>query len=367
MSEKVPTYWQYLKLEQLLDLQGGLENDEAGLMPDELHFIIVHQTLELWFKLMLSQLRLARNHLGAAEVPEQHIPHVVHHLGRVIEILKLSVTHFDVVETLTARDFLAFRDKLFPASGFQSFQLREIEILLGLEESKRAKLGNVSVLKYLKDLAPRSEGGANAWSQVEKTLGEITLRTALHRWLYRTPIYGSSPGDAGDEQVVDQFLHEYLAAWKARAEVQTEAMIQTLVAPAEAVRKRYQETIDHVSGFLMAKNAPPEDRSRVRRVRAAIVFVESYRELPLLAWPRLLLDTTVELEQRLLLFRHRHARMVERVIGRRVGTGGSAGVEYLDKTSEPRIFTDLWTVRTVLLRRDCLPPLRNSEAYEFVR
>ena len=153
-SDKVPTYWHYLDLEQLLSLQGGLEDDEANLMPDELHFIIVHQTLELWFKLTLSELRLARNHLDAAEVPEQHIPHVVHHMGRMIEILKLAVQQFDVVETLTARDFLAFRDKLFPASGFQSFQLREIEISMGLEESKRAKLGKVSALKYLKDLAP---------------------------------------------------------------------------------------------------------------------------------------------------------------------------------------------------------------------
>ncbi len=216
-GDKVPTYWHYLNLEQLLNLQGGLEDDEAGLMSDELHFIVVHQTLELWLKLMLSELRLARDHLAAAEVPEQHIPHVVHHMGRIIEILKLSVQQFDVVETLTARDFLAFRDKLFPASGFQSFQMREIEILLGLEEAKRARLGNVSALKYLKDLAPRSKGGHHAWSRIEQATKEQTLRTALHKWLYRTPIYGSSPNDPGDAEVVDRFLRDYLAAWTSRA------------------------------------------------------------------------------------------------------------------------------------------------------
>ncbi len=365
MSEKVPTYWHYLNLEDLLGLQGGLENDEAGLMPDELHFIVVHQTLELWLKLVLSELRLARDHLAAAEVPEQHIPHVVHHMGRIIEILKLSVQQFDVVETLTARDFLAFRDKLFPASGFQSFQMREMEILLGLEESKRARLGNVSALKYLKDLAPRSKGGTNAWAHIERAKEETTLRAALHRWLYRTPIYGSSPSDPGDEEVVHQFLREYFEAWKSRAQMQMETMVRTGAAPEEAVRKRYEDTITQAHAFLLAEDTPEESRAEVRRIRAAVVFVESYRELPLLAWPRLLLDTAVELEQRLLLFRHRHARMAERIIGRRVGSGGSAGVDYLDKTSEPRIFTDLWAARTVLLCSEALPPLRNAESYEF--
>jgi len=367
MANDVPTYWHYLKLESLLNLQGGLDDDESALMPDELHFILVHQTLELWMKLMLSELRLARDHLAATEVPEQHIPHVVHHMGRIIEILKVSVQHFDVVETLTARDFLAFRDKLFPASGFQSFQMREIEILLGLEDSKRARLGEVSALEYLKELAHRTKGGRHAWDRISTALEETTLRTALHKWLYRTPINGSSPSDPNDQEVVDQFLAEYLEAWTERARDQTEAMIKTKAAPEEAVRKRYKETISQVTAFLMAEDEDEDRRAEVRRVRAAVVFVESYRELPLLAWPRLLLDTAVELEQRLLLFRHRHARMAERIIGRRVGTGGSAGVDYLDKTSNARIFTDLWAVRTVLLSSEALPPLRNPEIYGFVQ
>ncbi|MFN7147142.1 MAG: tryptophan 2,3-dioxygenase family protein, partial [Myxococcota bacterium] len=102
-----------------------------------------------------------------------------------------------------------------------------------------------------------------------------------------------------------------------------------------------------------------------RRARAGLLFIESYRDLPLLAWPRLLLDTVVELEEQLLLWRHRHARMVERTIGRRVGTGGSSGVEYLDKTTGQRIFPELWAVRSALLPRDALPPLEAPEKYGF--
>ncbi len=81
----------------------------------------------------------------------------------------------------------------------------------------------------------------------------------------------------------------------------------------------------------------------------------------------MLLDAIVEVEAALVLFRTRHARMVERVIGRRIGTGGSAGVEYLDRTTRYRIFTELWAVRTVLLPRADAPPLRGAGEYGFAR
>ena len=103
------------------------------------------------------------------------------------------------------------------------------------------------------------------------------------------------------------------------------------------------------------------------RDAVALLFIESYRELPLLAWPRTLVDMVVELEELMVLWRTRHARMVERVIGRRVGTGGSSGVDYLDQTTKIRVFTELWTVRTLLLPKPALPPLRDAGAYGFAR
>ena len=110
---------------------------------------------------------------------------------------------------------------------------------------------------------------------------------------------------------------------------------------------------------------PEPDRARRKRIRAAGLFIESYRELPLLSWPRLLLDAVVEVEEQLVLWRARHARMVERMIGRRVGTGGSGGVDYLDRTADYRIFRDLWAIRTVLLPKDLVPPLQNATLYGF--
>src|SRR5262249_20772053 len=98
---------------------------------------------------------------------------------------------------------------------------------------------------------------------------------------------------------------------------------------------------------------------------AALVFIESYRELPLLAWPRDLCDTLVAVEQAFVVFRQRHARMVEREIGRRTGTGGSVGVDYLDRTAlSYRVFRDFWAVRTILVRGQAAPPLPDAAFYE---
>src|SRR5678815_3756185 len=123
-TPKGPTYWDYLRVPELLSLQGGLEKDESALMPDEPHFIVVHQVYELSLKLCLRELR------------------VVHDLGRVGKVLHLLVEQFTVMETLTPQDFLAFRDKLTPASGFQSHQLRELEVLLGLGDEQRVAYGS---------------------------------------------------------------------------------------------------------------------------------------------------------------------------------------------------------------------------------
>jgi len=348
-----PVYWDYLSLPGLLAQQDGLDGDPS---PDELHFIIVHQAFELWFKLVLSQLRLARNHLAAAHLPEAQVPFVVHHLGRVNVILRHCVEQFAVMETLPPQDFLEFRDKLTPASGFQSFQLREIEILLGLKTEDRVAHGGVKPEAHIQSVG--KDSNFDAFARLQSTLQEVTLRDALHAWLARTPIQGSYVGDPGDEQVVDGFIAEYLG----KVQESGEATLRRLVAALgeterERMAPRIKTSLEEASKFLLV------DDKTVRRARAGLLFIESYRELPLLAWPRLLVDTVVELEEQLLLFRNRHARMVERVIGRRIGTGGSSGVEYLDKTTAYRTFPELWTVRSALLPRNMLPALQRRERY----
>lgn len=356
---KTPVYWDYLKLEQLLSLQGGLD-DGVPVSPDELHFIVVHQCYELWFKLVLSQLRLARDHLAAERVPEETVPFVVHHLHRVNTILELCVDQMKVMETLPPQDFLAFRDRLIPASGFQSFQLREVEILLGLADADRVSYGGVKPLDYIRSRAADSPGSATAAARVAQAESEVTLRAAVLAWLARTPVQGSSPGDPGDEAVVTAFAEDYLARSDAHARSGLERLVAAL---GESQRARLTERVESAQAAVRTFLLP--DDPGVRRARVGLLFIESYREVPLLAWPRLLLDTVVELEEQLLLFRNRHARMVERTIGRRVGSGGSSGVEYLDQTTQYRIFPELWAVRTALLPRELRPPLQGAERYGF--
>ena len=124
------------------------------------------------------------------------------------------------------------------------------------------------------------------------------------------------------------------------------------------VRPRIEASVAQAESFLRPDGV-------INRSRAGLLFIESYRELPLLSWPRILIDSFVELEQSMLLFRNSHARMVERMIGRRMGTGGSSGVDYLDATLKYRIFVDLWAVRTILVKRENLPDLMEPEYYGF--
>jgi tryptophan 2,3-dioxygenase len=362
---EIPTYWDYLKLDQLLDLQNGLESDDGRLESDELHFIIVHQVYELWFKLILRELRLARDHLAAPRVAEETVPQVVHHLRRVNEILRLAVEQFRVVETLTPQDFLGFRDKLVPSSGFQSFQMREIELVLGLTEAQRVRIGGTDPLEHIRSAGAGSAAGGLAWQRIEAARREKTLREALDDWLHRTPVQGSSPADPGDARAVEEFMSSYLGCHERLHTAQTDHLVAAGTGGAAGIRARLGADLTRAREFLFAADFPTPERPRRQRIRAGILFIESYRDLPLLAWPRLLVDTIVELEEQLVLWRTRHARMVERIIGRRVGTGGSPGVEYLDQTVHYRIFIDLWSVRTLLLPRGALPELRNPGFYGF--
>ena len=83
---KTPTYWDYLNLEKLLDSQGGLSNDEASVSEDEMHFIIVHQVFELWFKLAINEITLIRYTMTSTQIEEKQIPFIVQHINRLVEI-----------------------------------------------------------------------------------------------------------------------------------------------------------------------------------------------------------------------------------------------------------------------------------------
>jgi len=360
------TYWDYIKVEELLALQTGA-GDGQPLSDDEVRFIVIHQIDELWFKLVLRELQRARDLFRLDHVPETSLAAAAASLHRVALVFELASSHFKLMETMRTTDYLAFRDKLSPASGFQSAQLREIEMLLGLEASERLAFGHEN--SFLDAL--RGPGGAPspAAERVQRRLADRpTLKEAVYAWLTRTPIDGSSPGDSGDEAVVDAFVARFHDGHARTLERQKQhAADQQALSPAdgERLRARYERELQDARAFLAAEDVgASSERPRVRRLRAAILFIETNRDLPLLSWPGEIIDGLIEAEQAMLIFRHRHARMVERVIGRRVGTGGSAGVEYLDQTALAyRVFKEIWRTRTLLLDPDLAPAVQQRDFY----
>jgi tryptophan 2,3-dioxygenase len=122
------TYGGYLKLPELLSLQHLLSDPPVH---DELLFIVVHQAYELWFKQLLFELESVRDRLFAGDTERAR-----HYLERVHAIERVLIEHIEVLETMSPQDFLAFRDHLAPASGFQSAQFRELEFISGLKDER---------------------------------------------------------------------------------------------------------------------------------------------------------------------------------------------------------------------------------------
>lgn len=358
-------YWEYIHVEELLSLQGGFDADESKVGNDEALFIVVHQVYELWFKLILRELTAARDVLRQNPVPDIQLAAATRSFKRVITIFEQATHHFQVMETLTTRDYLEFRDRLIPASGFQSAQMREIEILLGLDDATRIPLGREG--SYKEALRGVDGKPSSATHRVEARIADgASLKVVVYDWLSRTPIDG-----AATQEAADAFIERIILAHRAEITTRITLAQQQALTPddIERLAARYEREITAAAAFLRGEDegaSTDEERAYRRRVRAAIVFLESYRELPRLTWPREVVDSLVEMEQRMLIWRQRHARMVERVIGRRTGTGGSAGVDYLDQTAlRYRVFGDVWGVRSLLLRKATLPPLEHEEAYGF--
>ena len=346
------TYGNYLQLDELLSLQSGPEGHNPAPSNHEMHFIVVHQAFELWFKQINRELEDALNLMNVPEVDEKKIPVIVRHLERCAEIFRLLASQWKVMETLSPQDFLAFRDRLGTSSGFESWQMRTLEILLGLKAEQR--IGGMDPMEHNRKLHSEGKLSDSVMENMTRIDQLPSLNDVLLRWLARTPVNGVS----GDLEVLRTFVDGHLSAMTEHGESVIAHMVKIGHGTEEIIRPRIESGIQGARDFLLPDG-------KVVPARAGLLFIESFRELPLLSWPRRLIDTMVDLEQSMLLFRSHHARMVERMIGRRMGTGGSSGVDYLDMTLKYRVFTDLWAVRTMLVKRDALEDPLNSEFYGF--
>jgi len=247
------TYADYLALDQLLSAQKPLSP-----LHDEMLFIVIHQTKELWLKQMLHELKLAIELLGEDQFAQSY--KAMARVGRIQAVMTLS---WDVLSTLTPVDYSAFRHVLGTSSGFQSAQFREVEYRLGIKDPR-----------FLDHYAT---GGAEH-SRLQAALNEPSLREASHAALERA---GFDLKDHSEEALAAAWLEVY------------------------------------------------RDSER---------WFDLYQ----------LAEKLVDIDDALASWRHKHVLTVERIIGNKPGTGGSAGASYLRSTLDKRAFPELWEMRTSL-------------------
>jgi tryptophan 2,3-dioxygenase len=240
------TYSRYLRVKELIDLQHPLAEPKAH---DEMLFIVIHQVYELWFRQVLHELDAF-----VVKLSEDRILEGTRMMERVSEIFRVLIQQVDVLETMTPVEFNRFRSNLNPASGFQSFQFRELELIAGADPEE-----------YRRFFAMEPEWRA----RLEKRTERPTLRSAFLGLLER------------------------------------KKLVKTTV----------------------------ED---------AILAIYETEQVTLQA----LCESLIRFDEQIALWRYRHVQMVERMIGRKTGTGGSLGVAYLETTLKKRFFPELWAART---------------------
>ncbi|HEY4269180.1 MAG TPA: tryptophan 2,3-dioxygenase family protein [Galbitalea sp.] len=262
MTEQL-TYSDYLALDDLL---GAQHLRSSPPHHDELLFIIQHQTSELWLKLMLHELRSARDALR-----EDDLHTALKRTARVKQIQFSMTEQWSVLATLTPSEYVQFRRFLATSSGFQSYQYRAVEFLLG---NKNPKMLDVF------DAHPEAR------AMLDELLHEPSLYDEFLRLLAR----------AGFDIPTSVMERDVSAAWAFTPEL-VPVLLSIYQAPAEHWR-----------------------------------FYEACEEL-------------VDLEDNFQLWRFRHLRTVQRTIGMKTGTGGTAGVAFLERALSQTFFPELYAVR----------------------
>lgn len=256
------TYGGYLALDELLSAQRPISD-----LHDEMLFVVIHQTKELWLKQIIHELKLARTLVRKDALIQVHKG-----LSRVSRIQAVMTLSWDVLATMTPADYSSFRDVLGSSSGFQSAQFRQMEYMLGIKN------------------------GAHLRYQDEQSQWYVAL----------------------DEALREPSLWDEANSALARAGFQL---------PADVLKRDWSETYSP---------------SEVVEAAWAEVYRDTERWWPLYQ----LAEKLVDIDDALATWRHKHVVTVERIIGMKTGTGGTAGVAYLQSTVGKRAFPELWSLRT---------------------
>ncbi len=343
-------YDKYLQLNKILDAQKLRSEEFEKPAHDEMLFIIVHQVYELWFKEIIHDLNSVMDIFKPEIVEEKKIGIAISRLDRIAKIQKILVDQIDIIETMTPLDFLDFRNYLLPASGFQSFQFRQLEVSLGLKRENRISYTQCAYSGVFsqeeQDILHQIEAGDSMFGLVEK-------------WLERIPFLKFEKFD---------FLTEYRKAVDKMITIEQEAIngADYITAQEKHFRlgmltetnKYFQTVFDE--DLHNQKVANGELKLSYKATISALL-INLYRDEPILRQPFLFLQKLIDIDELLTSWRNRHAQMVLRTLGQKIGTGGSSGFDYLKKTADKhRIFYDLHNISTLLIPRSELPEMPES-------
>ncbi len=343
------SYSKYLKTESLLNLQSPRSLEFGKEAHDEMLFIIVHQTYELWFRQILHEVDSVLAVFQQPVVQEEDMGRVVSRLSRIVEIQRLLVDQVSVLETMTPLDFLDFRDMLYPASGFQSIQWRLIENKLGLKSTNR--------LKYN---AQPYHAHVSSEEQSQLLTSETTpsLFDRIDAWLARMPFLDSKDFN---------FAKQYASAVQDVLDHDEES-IRRFAKSDEDLNRNLKTIEDSKRVFECLLNEEKYKtlvesgtfRLQHRSIQAAL-FILLYRDQPVFAMPFQMLTKLQDIDELMTTWRYRHALMAHRMLGTKIGTGGSSGHQYLKAATEHhRVFSDLFNLATFLIPRSQLPALPES-------
>lgn len=257
-------YSTYLMLDRILGAQKPLSNPTHH---DEMLFIVQHQTTELWFKLVIHELKEA-----VACVRASRLEPCFKILSRVKHIFQQLIDQWSVLATLTPSEYVQFRYVLGPASGLQSYQHRLVEFLLGNKDERM-----LQIFRHHPEVHEELARTLEAPSLYDEFLGYLARR-----------------GHPIPREVLERDVRQPHAAHPG------------VVAVFKEV---YERTLEHWDAYEMA-------------------------------------EKLVDLDEQYSLWRYRHLKVVQRVIGMKRGTGGTAGVSYLAKVADTVLFPELWAVRT---------------------
>lgn len=340
-------YHEYLQLDQLLDSQALRSVEFKKPAHDEMLFIIVHQAYELWFKQMLFEVDSILEIFKNDYVADQNMGLVINRLNRIVEIQKLMLEQIRVLETMTPLDFLEFRDMLYPASGFQSYQFRLFENRLGLKPDQRL---SYNANEYHASLS------ASQAENIRKVEKQPSLFDGVEKWLERTPFLQMDGFDFWSN-----YQKSVLSMFKDDENV---VKNHQLLSASDKERNLKQIEASRAS-FLSLFNETEYKKSResgawrlsYKAIHAALL-IQIYRDQPVLQLPFKLITALLDIDESITNWRYRHALMAKRMLGTKIGTGGSSGYQYLkDSAEKHKIFSDFFQLTTFFIPRSTLPKL----------